>query len=171
MELGTKESYRVYLASHSGFNLYAGNGDVAGEPVSPAGRDAFAALRENLLPALRRQPESSLLAAASGMADGLSEEQNIALLEKTAKALNPGGIAVILEQFGTNLPLPMSRAANNILGLSYYHLLGGQVYSYEQVESWFRAAGYSNLKRINLRKVPGNSLIIGEVITLDTGIE
>lgn len=92
---------------------------------------------------------------------GLSEEQNVALLEKTAQALNPGGIAVILEQFDTNLPMPMSRAANNILGMSYYHLLGGQVYSHEQVENWLSKAGYSNLKRINLRKVPGNSLVIG----------
>ena len=65
--------------------------------------------------------------------------------------------------------MPISRAANNILGLSYYHLLGGKVYSYEQVESWFRAAGYSNLKRINLRKVPGNSLMIGEVSDTKNG--
>lgn len=94
---------------------------------------------------------------------GLSEEQNIALLKRTAKALNPGGMAIILEQFGPNLPMPMSRAANNILGMSYYHLLGGQVYSPEQVENWFQKAGYGNLKRIDLRRVPGNSLVIGEV--------
>jgi cyclopropane fatty-acyl-phospholipid synthase-like methyltransferase len=49
---------------------------------------------------------------------GLSEEQNIALLNKTAKALNPGGMAVILEQLGMNLPMPMSRAANNLLGIT-----------------------------------------------------
>ena len=59
--------------------------------------------------------------------------------------------------------MPMSRAANNILGLSYYHLLGGQVYSYEQAKNWFQTAGFGNLKRINLRKVPGNSLIIGTI--------
>jgi cytochrome P450 len=61
---------------------------TAGAPVSPAGRAAFAALRENLLPALRRQPESSLLAAASGMADGLSEEQIVS----NAAVLLFGGI-------------------------------------------------------------------------------
>jgi hypothetical protein len=92
---------------------------------------------------------------------GMIPEQNIALLQKVAKALNPGGLAVILEQFGTNLPLPMSQAANNILGLSYYHLLGGQVYTHAQVVSWFQAAGYGNIQRLNLRKVPGNSLVIG----------
>jgi cyclopropane fatty-acyl-phospholipid synthase-like methyltransferase len=100
---------------------------------------------------------------------GFSEEQNTALLKKVARALNPGGIAVILEQFGTNLPMPMSQAANNILGLSYYHLLGGQVYAYEQVESWFREAGYGDLQRINLRKVPGNSLVIGELNNAKNG--
>ncbi len=48
----------------------------------------------------------------------LTLEQISALLQKVAKALNPGGFAVILEHFDTNLPLPMSRAVNNILGLS-----------------------------------------------------
>lgn len=102
------------------------------------------------------------IALLFNISHGLTPEQNITLLQKVAKALNPGGTAVILEQVETNLPLPMSRAVNNILGLSYYHLLGGQVYTYEQVESWFQAAGYGDIQRINLRKVPGNSLVIGE---------
>ena len=48
---------------------------TAGEPVSAEGRAAFAALRESLLPALKRPPDANLLAAAAGMADGLSTEQ------------------------------------------------------------------------------------------------
>ncbi len=47
---------------------------TAGEPVSAEGRAAFAALRETLLPSLRREPEANLLAAASGAAQGLSDE-------------------------------------------------------------------------------------------------
>jgi hypothetical protein len=93
---------------------------------------------------------------------GLSPEHNTDLLRKVTNALNAGGMAVVLEQFGTEMRLPMSRAGNNILGLSYYHLLGGQVYSYEQVEGWYAAAGYIDINRIQLRSVPGNSLVMGK---------
>jgi hypothetical protein len=65
------------------------------------------------------------IALLFNISHGLTPEEIITLLQKVAKALNPGGFAVILEQFDTNLPLPMSRAVNNILGLSYFHLLGG----------------------------------------------
>lgn len=61
---------------------------TAGEPVSPEGRAAFAALKGSLLPALRRQPESSLLAAASGLAEGLSDDQIVS----NAAVLLFGGI-------------------------------------------------------------------------------
>ncbi len=61
---------------------------TAGEPVSPTGRAAFAALRDSLLPALERQPHSSLLAAAGGMAGGLSPDQIVS----NAAVLLFGGI-------------------------------------------------------------------------------
>ncbi|MEM7539941.1 MAG: cytochrome P450 [Chloroflexota bacterium] len=65
----------------------------AGEPVSNEGRAAFAALGDSLMPALHglpdtSQPESSLLAAAAGMADGLGDEQIIS----NAAVLLFGGI-------------------------------------------------------------------------------
>ncbi|MEZ4733461.1 MAG: cytochrome P450 [Caldilineaceae bacterium] len=61
---------------------------TAGEPVSPEGRAAFAALQDQLLPALRQSPEDNLLAAASGMAAGLSDAQIVA----NAAVLLFGGI-------------------------------------------------------------------------------
>lgn len=61
---------------------------TAGEPVSPEGRAAFAALHACLLPALRRDPDTSLLAAASGMAEGLSDDQIVS----NAAVLLFGGI-------------------------------------------------------------------------------
>jgi hypothetical protein len=97
------------------------------------------------------------IALLFNISHGLTQEQNIVLLQKSAKALNPGGFSVILEQFYTNLRRPMSRAVNNILGLSYFHLLGGQVYAYEDVEGMFWETGYKYIQRINLRKVPGKS--------------
>lgn len=81
---------------------------TAGEPVSPAGRAAFAALRETLLPALKRQPDSSLLAAAGGLAAGLSEEQivsNAAVLLFGGIETTEGMITNALYFLLTNPPL------------------------------------------------------------------
>jgi cytochrome P450 len=61
---------------------------TAGEPVSAAGRAAFGALRESLKPALERGPDASLLAAAGGMAEGLSVDQVVS----NAAVLLFGGI-------------------------------------------------------------------------------
>ncbi len=61
---------------------------TAGEPVSAEGRAAFSALRETLLPVLRDESEASLLAAASGMAQGLSDDEIIS----NAAVLLFGGI-------------------------------------------------------------------------------
>lgn len=61
---------------------------TAGEPVSAEGRAAFAALKAGLLPALHGQPESSLLALARSMANGLSDEQIVS----NAAVLLFGGI-------------------------------------------------------------------------------
>ncbi|MEM7028972.1 MAG: cytochrome P450 [Chloroflexota bacterium] len=61
---------------------------TAGEPVSQEGQRAFAALRKSLLPALRGSADASLLAVASGQADGLSEDQIVS----NAAVLLFGGI-------------------------------------------------------------------------------
>lgn len=61
---------------------------TAGEPVSQAGQAAFAALKASLLPALKRPPETSLLAAVAGVAGGLSADQIVS----NAAVLLFGGI-------------------------------------------------------------------------------
>jgi cytochrome P450 len=56
---------------------------TAGNPVTPAGRAAFEALRSSVEPALDRDAGSSLVAAAAGEASGLSRDEvvsNVAVL-------------------------------------------------------------------------------------------
>jgi cytochrome P450 len=56
---------------------------TAGNPVTPAGREAFAALRSSVEPALDRDPGSSLVAAAASEATGLTRDEvvsNVAVL-------------------------------------------------------------------------------------------
>jgi cytochrome P450 len=56
---------------------------TAGNPVTPAGREAFAALRSSVEPALDRDPSASLVAAAASEAGGLTRDEvvsNVAVL-------------------------------------------------------------------------------------------
>jgi cytochrome P450 len=56
---------------------------TAGNPVTPAGKEAFAALRASVEPALDRDPSSSLAAAAGSEASGLTRDEvvsNLAVL-------------------------------------------------------------------------------------------
>lgn len=92
---------------------------------------------------------------------GFSSEQNQTLLEKASAALNPGGQVVILEQLTGGGVGPASTAINRLLGLNYYHLLGGRIYPYETVVHWMEQAGLGAVRRVDLRKVPGVSLVIG----------
>ena len=92
---------------------------------------------------------------------GCSPEQNVDLFRKAVRALNAGGQLIVLEQLAGKAPLPMGNTINGLLGLSYFHLLQGQLYSFDQVASWFREAGFNTVRRINLLKAAGSSLIIG----------
>jgi SAM-dependent methyltransferase len=91
---------------------------------------------------------------------GFSAEQNTALLRKVADALNPGGLVVIAEQLAGKAPGPASKAIAQVLGLSYFHLLGGQIYAFDDIAGWLGVAGFTNPRRINLLKAPGNSLVL-----------
>ena len=92
---------------------------------------------------------------------GFSAGQNTELLRKVAAALNAGGLVAIVEQVAGKAPGPATRASMEMLSLSYFHLLGGQIYTFEDIAGWLRAAGFGNPRRINLLKSPGTSLILG----------
>jgi cytochrome P450 len=61
---------------------------TAGRPIGPGGREAYAALSAVIAPALERDPDASLLAAAAGAASGLERERVIS----NAAVLLFGGI-------------------------------------------------------------------------------
>jgi len=90
-----------------------------------------------------------------------SPEKNMELFGKVASALKPGSVVVILEQLAGKVPGPTARAINAILGLNYFHLLGGGIYAFDEIARWLTTAGFTNPRRINLRKLPGNSLVLG----------
>lgn len=91
---------------------------------------------------------------------GLTAEQNRALLQRVQAALNPGGQVLILEQIPGSTPLPISEATVRILGLSFFHLLGGQCYAFPEILSWLQESGFVNVQRKNIPKA-GSALIVG----------
>jgi hypothetical protein len=91
---------------------------------------------------------------------GFSQEQNRSLVRKAAQALNPGGMVAILEQVAGKAPGPTSHALGELLGLSYYHLLGGQIYRFEEIAGWLKDAGFSRVSRTNILRAPGSSAIV-----------
>ncbi len=92
---------------------------------------------------------------------GLDMAQNGVLVKKAAAALRPGGEMIIVEQLIGGGKGPLSTGINRLLGLNYFHLLGGQSYSLAHVENWLTDAECVVVKRIALRRTPGVTVIIG----------
>jgi ubiquinone/menaquinone biosynthesis C-methylase UbiE len=101
------------------------------------------------------------LALLFNIIHGLKEEQNLALLHRVRTALNPGGHVIILEQLAGAALAPIQEATTRILGMAYFHLLGGQVYTLDHVTHWLTTAGFGNIQRKTIFKA-GSPLIIAE---------
>lgn len=89
---------------------------------------------------------------------GLHVDQNITLFRKVAQALNPGGMIIIAEQLPDSSMLPIFKPITQILSASYFHLLGGQIYTYSEITNWLVQTGFHDPHRTNLMRA-GSSLI------------
>ncbi len=92
---------------------------------------------------------------------GFSDEQNRALVTRVGQALNQGGLLVIVEQLAGRSPLPTANATKELLSVSYFHLLGGNIWDYAAVKTWLLAAQCVKVRRIDSPLLPGTSIILG----------
>jgi ubiquinone/menaquinone biosynthesis C-methylase UbiE len=90
---------------------------------------------------------------------GFLPEANNDLFKKTARALNPGGVIAIVEQLPDSAPLPVMKTVGQILSASFFHLLGGQIYTYDEIVGWLQKAGFKAARRKNILK-GGSTLIM-----------
>ena len=86
-------------------------------------------------------------------------EENVHLLKKVAAALAPNGRVVILDLMEDKAFGPALRAANSLFALTYFILLGGQTFTYQEVVRWLREAGFTVVSRKSLLKAPGAIMI------------
>jgi len=89
---------------------------------------------------------------------GFTPAENLKLFRKIKATLNPGGQLIILEQLAGAVPLPLMNTVVQILSVSFFHLLEGQVYTFEEISGWLHGAGFSNIRRKNILKA-GSTLI------------
>jgi SAM-dependent methyltransferase len=92
---------------------------------------------------------------------GFKAEDNIHLFRRVLDALNPGGTLIVLEQVDGKLPMRAYSAVVQLLALTYYHTLDGQVYRADEIASWIEAAGYQDIRQVPLQTAPGNILFLG----------
>lgn len=92
-----------------------------------------------------------------------SSDENIALLYKVAQALKPEGRVVILESLAGNKPSgPTTKSFSKFFNLTFLVTLGAKSYSYKEIAGWLRETGFKKVDRIDLKRTPGVSLVIGQ---------
>ena len=92
------------------------------------------------------------LALVFNVLHGFLAPDNCELFRKIRQALNPGGQIVILEQIHGVSPLPLTSTAASLLSTAYFHLLGGQVHTYQEIQAWLEETGFSQVRRKNILK-------------------
>lgn len=91
---------------------------------------------------------------------GHTPAQNGALLRQAAAALHPGGRVIILDQLAGKAPTPGTQAMSSLLALSFFQLVGAQIYPFAQVADWLTAAGFGDVRRMTLFTNPISSLVV-----------
>ncbi len=87
-------------------------------------------------------------------------EDNLPIIEKIYSCLNPGGRVIILESLREKKMLPAATYGLRIYDMIFFHFLGGQNYTYDNIKSWLNGTGFKKIKRKNLIK-SGFSIIEG----------
>lgn len=88
-------------------------------------------------------------------------EKNLELLTKVARALNRGGLIVVMDQMAGNGSGPAGRVLVRLQGLNFFNDGGGRTYEYREIVQWVTTAGFTNPRRIKLRRLTGFSLVLG----------
>lgn len=88
---------------------------------------------------------------------------NIALFERVQSALGPGGRIVVMDQFEDSSWFSTVETALGFVALTYLVTLGGQTYPGDEVARWLREAGFAQVRRTDLRRAPGVSLLEADV--------
>jgi SAM-dependent methyltransferase len=88
-------------------------------------------------------------------------DRNRELLAKVARALNPGGVLVVMDQMPGRVFGPTVKALFRLQALHLFNAVSGQTYTADEIESWLRDAGLTRPRRIELRSAMGHAVVTG----------
>jgi ubiquinone/menaquinone biosynthesis C-methylase UbiE len=86
----------------------------------------------------------------------LSPEQNVALFRRLRAVLSPGASLAVLDLFTP--PADKQPDAAAFLGLFFYLQSAVGTYSPDDLRGWLRDAGFGDLRRIRIRRMPNQTL-------------
>jgi SAM-dependent methyltransferase len=81
-------------------------------------------------------------------------------LRKVARALNPGGTLIIMDQIPGRVFGPTVKALVRLQALHLFNAMSGQTHTFEEISGWLRAVGLPDIRRIDLRKSMGHALVL-----------
>ena len=86
--------------------------------------------------------------------------ENRAIFERVRDSLAPGGRIAVLDQLEGSARMSVGRAGLGFVGLTYLTTLGADIHPYEDLATWLRAAGFTDVTRTAIRGAgPGNTLV------------
>jgi SAM-dependent methyltransferase len=100
------------------------------------------------------------VALISNVIHYFDEAQAGAAIETVARALAPNGLLVVSDQLAGRAPTRALGAFERMLSLNYLTVLGGDVYPLERVTAWLGAAGFATPRRLRLRTVQGQTVLL-----------
>jgi 2-polyprenyl-3-methyl-5-hydroxy-6-metoxy-1,4-benzoquinol methylase len=86
----------------------------------------------------------------------LSGEQVVTLLTRVREALAPGGTLAVLDMFRSDAR--RQRASASALGMLFHLTSGADLHSPGELTTYMREAGFSEPKRIKVRRIPDQDL-------------
>jgi hypothetical protein len=98
------------------------------------------------------------VALAFNIIHGFNAETNATFLRSISSALKRGGIFYILDQLKDETKRGIGKMLPLLVGVNLLNEIGGSVYSFGEVTSWCKAAGFGSIQRCKTR-LPGVHLI------------
>ena len=86
-------------------------------------------------------------------------DRNRELLAKVARALNPGGLLVVMDQMPGRVFGPTVKALFRLQALHLFNAVSGQTYTAPEVAGWLESVGLVRPRRIELRTAMGHAVV------------
>ena len=86
-------------------------------------------------------------------------DKNRELLAKVARALNPNGLLVVMDQMPGRILGPTVKALFRLQALHLFNAVSGQTYRPDEIAGWLEAAGLTRTRRLELRTAMGHGIV------------